>query len=290
MLNGNRTEQSFNIHTGKGSNSKSTLFSMISQIFGDYYLNVNAETFTKPKKEANSTGELYKAKGKRCLCSNEPENDKDNKLQIGLLKKIAGGCKETLKERGLYQEPIEFPIHFQLNILCNSKPTLSSVDGGIGRRIRVCKYNVKFVDEPDEDNRFEAKLNPDMMDILTSDRIRDTFIKMLIDRWINTTSKLKSLPVPKQVKQDSLEYIDDCNEVLGFIMDGYIITNNEKDKIQSSALFNDFKSKTNSKMLASKFKDDMLAISGVVFKKMKSSNFFIGIKEKPEQQTEDNDD
>jgi hypothetical protein len=34
----------------------------------------------------------------------------------------------------------------------------------------------------------------------------------------------------------------------------------------------------------------MLAISGVVFKKMKSSNFFIGIKEKPEQQTEDNDD
>ena len=68
MLNGNRTEQSFNIHTGKGSNSKSTLFSMISQIFGDYYLNINAETFTKPKKEAKSTGELYKAKGKKCLC------------------------------------------------------------------------------------------------------------------------------------------------------------------------------------------------------------------------------
>ena len=84
MLNGNRTEQSFNIHTGKGSDSKSKLFTMISQIFGDYYLHVNAETFTKPKKETNSTGELQKAKGKRCLCSNEPENDKDNKLQIGL--------------------------------------------------------------------------------------------------------------------------------------------------------------------------------------------------------------
>ena len=113
---------------------------------------------------------------------------------------------------------------------------------------------------------------------------------MLIERWINTTSTLKTLPVPKQVKEDSLEYIDDCNEVLGFIMDGYIVTNNEKDKIQSSALFNDFKSKTNSKMLASKFKDDMLAISGITNKRLKSGVYFFGIKEKTEQLTEDIDD
>ena len=80
---------------------------------------------------------------------NETEKDKD---KIGLLKKIAGGYKETLKERGLYQEPIEFPIHFQLNILCNSKPTLSSVDGGISRRIRICGYKVKFVENKQEKN------------------------------------------------------------------------------------------------------------------------------------------
>jgi P4 family phage/plasmid primase-like protien len=287
MINGNRTEQSFNIHTGSGSNSKSTLFTMINNIFGDYYLNINAETLTKPKKEANSTGELYKAKGKRCLCSNEPENDRDNKLQVGLLKKIAGGYKENLKERGLYQEPIEFPIQFQLNILCNSKPTLSSVDGGISRRIRVCKYNVKFVEEPDENNKLQAKLNPDMMDILTSDKMRNVFIKMLTDRWINSTSKFKTIPIPKQIQENSLEYVEDCNEVLGFIMEGYIITNNEKDKVQSSILFNDFKIKTNSKMLSSKFKDDVLGISGITNKRLKSGIFFMGLKEKT---TEDIDE
>lgn len=209
--------------------------------------------------------------------------DKDNKLQVALLKKIASGFKETLKERGLYQDAIEFPIQFQLNILCNSKPTLSSVDGGISRRIRICGYKVKFVENPDKNNKYQAKLNPEMMNIMTTENIRNAFIVMLIERWINTTSKIKILQVPEQIKEDSIEYIQDCNEVLGFIMDGYDITNDEKDRIQSSCLFNSFKLKTNSKILSSKFKDDILGISGILFKKMKTGNFFIGLKEKHEE-------
>jgi len=105
---------------------------------------------------------------------------------------------------------------------------------------------------------------------------------MTIDRWINTTSNIKMLQVPKQIKEDSIDYVESCNEVLGFILDGYEITNNEKDRIQSSYSFNCFKLKTNTKMLSSKFKDDMVNIPGVSFKKMKNDNFFIGLKEKSE--------
>ena len=68
-------------------------------------------------------------------------------------------------------------------------------------------------------------------------------------------------------------------------MDGYEITNNEKDKIQSSYLFNSFKIKTNSKMLSSKFKDDMLGISGIIFTKTKGIQYFRGLKEKTEETT-----
>ena len=39
-INGNRTKQSFNIHTGSGSNSRSTLFTTINKSFGDYSLNI----------------------------------------------------------------------------------------------------------------------------------------------------------------------------------------------------------------------------------------------------------
>ena len=65
-------------------------------------------------------------------------------------------------------------------------------------------------------------------------------------------------------------------------MDGYKVTNNENNKISSSYLSTQFKSKTNSKMTTSIFKDDMLVISGIALKKMKAGNYFIALKAKPE--------
>jgi hypothetical protein len=58
------------------------------------------------------------------------------------------------------------------------------------------------------------------------------------------------------------------------ILEGYEITNNEDDKIASLLIFTLFNSKTNSKMTASKFKDDMIGISGIVS--------FLGLKKKHE--------
>ena len=182
----------------------------------------------------------------------------------------------------MHAESIEFPIFFGVEGACNNKPTLSSVDGGIGRRVRIINYPVKFIDEPDANNKYQALLNPEMAGILSSDAIRNTYIRMLIDRFVNVASKVTKENVPTQIKDDSNEYIQDCNEVLGFILDGYEVTNNEDDKISSSYLSTQFKSKTNSKMTTSKFKDDMVGISGITFKKMKTGNYFIGLKAKPE--------
>ena len=281
-LYGERKIQTFNIHTGSGSNSKSTKIIMMKSAIGEYFVEINAETFTRPPRSANATSELYIAKGKRLVFFNEPENDADNKLQVGLFKKMADGYKGTLKARGLYAESIEFPIFFRVEGACNNKPTLSSVDGGIGRRVRIINYPVKFIDEPDVNNKYQALLNPEMAGILSSDAIRNTYIKMLIERFIKVASKITKENVPNQIKDDSNEYIQDCNEVLGFILDGYEITNNEDDKIASSLIFTLFKSKTNSKMTASKFKDDMIGISGITNKRLKSGVYFLGLKKKPD--------
>ncbi len=64
--------------------------------------------------------------------------------------------------------------------------------------------------------------------------------------------------------------------MLGFILDGYEITNNEDDKIASSLMFSLKKSKTNTKMTPSKFKDDMLEISGITNKRITSGVYFMG--------------
>ena len=288
-LNGERLFQTFNLHTGSGSNSKSTKFTMIKSVLGEYFCEINAETFTKAPKSANATSELHNAKGKKILFFNEPENDGDNKLQVALMKKMADGYKGTLKARGLYQEMMEFPIFFRVEGCCNNKPTLSSVDGGIGRRVRIINYPVKFIDNPDPINKHQALLNLEMSNILTSTQVRNTFCRLLVDRFINIASKIKSETVPNQISQDSTEYITDSNIVLGFIMEKYTITNNEKDRISSSELFNEFKNQNRgSKMTASKFKEDMISISGITCKKI-SLIYFCGLRPREEADNQDDE-
>jgi len=48
LLNGEKKEQYFNIHTGKGSNSKSALNNLIDTVLGNYVVRASPENFTKP--------------------------------------------------------------------------------------------------------------------------------------------------------------------------------------------------------------------------------------------------
>jgi len=108
-LNADRKEQFFNDHTGNGSNSKTILNYLFESSLGGYACEISPETFTKPKKSANDTGELYKTKGKRAIFSNKPESDQD-KLQTALLKWIANESGRKIIARALYCDPFEFKI------------------------------------------------------------------------------------------------------------------------------------------------------------------------------------
>jgi len=287
-INGNKTEQYFNIHTGSGSNSKTTFNNLFDTVLGGYACRVSAETFTKPKKGSNDTGELYKAKGKRAVFTNEPESDNDNKLQTAILKRVADEKNQKLIARCLYANPIEFPITFQLNIFCNHKPELNSADDGIGRRLRIINYKVKFVNEYPEDydpnNKYIVLKNTDLMDKMTTDGVRNAFIILLLNRWTNRVSKMKHIPVPKQVQEASKEFVEDCNPVLGFIQEYYTITNIENDKVQSKKLYEEFQAEVSDRKITSKrFKDDMLNIGGITYKIENTGRFFRGLKKKPEQ-------
>jgi P4 family phage/plasmid primase-like protien len=277
-LNGEKREQYFNIHTGSGSNSKTTFSGLYESALGGYGCEVSPETFTKPKKSANDTGELYKAKGKRCVFTNEPESDTD-KLQTAILKRIADEGGRKIIARQLYGNPIEFPITFQLNIFCNNKPELSSVDGGIARRLRVIEWKMKFVENPDPNNKYQASRDAELMAKIKTDDIRNAFIIMLLNRWDKRVSAFKLIPVPNEIKDASADFVDDSNPVLGFIMSNYEITNNDKDTINSTEIYTHFTSSNrDSKISNKRFKDDMLGISGISTKRTNKGVLFVGLK------------
>jgi P4 family phage/plasmid primase-like protien len=277
-LNGEKREQYFNIHTGDGSNSKTTFSGLYESVLGGYGCEVSPETFTKPKKTANDTGELYKAKGKRCIFTNEPEADA-GKLQTAILKRIADDGGRKIIARALYGNPVVIPITFQLNMFCNNKPELSSVDGGIARRLRVVEWKMKFVDEPDPNNKYQAPLDAELMAKIRTDDIRNAFIRMLLDRWETRVSAFNLIPVPDEIKEASADFIDDSSRVICFIMNNYDLTNNEDDEIGTDKLYNHFvASCRNSKVSNKRFKDDLLGISGVSFKKNNKGRFYVGLR------------
>jgi P4 family phage/plasmid primase-like protien len=275
-LNGEKKEQYFNIHTGCGSNSKSTFSGLFETILGGYGVNINPSTFTKPPKGANDSGDLWRAKGSRSIFTNEP--DDGDKLQTPIMKSLAEPSNRTIKARGLYKENIEFNITFQLNMFCNNKPELSSVDGGIGRRVRVIEWKMKFVDQEDYDvnNKYHIIKDGSMMKRIITPEIRDAFMRLLLDRWQNRVSKMTFIPVPKDIQEPSASYVADSNPVLGFVMSNLDITHNDKDCIYSNTLYNLFNNKNISQ---TRFKNDLLAL-GIVSKKKRNGLVYVGIKEK----------
>ena len=84
---------------------------------------------------------------------------------------------------------------------------------------------------------------------------------------------------PIEVMQVTNEYMEDCNEVKKFINEFYEITNDNDDKITSRNLYTWFKCRTGLKMDEKSFAYNMAEL-GISKKKTKTSNIYIGIKEK----------
>jgi len=281
-LNGANNEQSVMFHTGRGSNSKTTLFSLIETVFGDYYISLNAETFTE-KKRANACNDLYKLKGKRFTTFNEPDDTDGTELQASTLKEFGDNASTKLHGNQKYKDPIDFKNQSTLHGAMNKKPNVSGVDGGIKRRVKIIEYTTQFV-ETIRDSNYERLIDPDFMKQISQDDMRDAFIIMLFNNWIKNVKDEKIVNVPECIKEDSAEYCDSCDIVKQFINETFEITNDINDRIKSSELYLKFKSYTKSngieKSLSDKkFKENMLEIRGITLKRS-NGVFYCGLTSK----------
>ena len=232
-LIGKNLFQEIYFKTGSGANGKSTEQNLYAHTFGKYAGQPNAEVLTKPSKGANETSELHNTKGKRVLFLQEP--DTNDKLVISRVKKLTGGDK--LSVRGLYCNATEFFPQFKIIMSLNDMIAFSKMDGGIQRRTRVLTYEYRFVDEPDPENEGQ-KLKDSTLESKFKDdvRYRDACISILLSNWVNIKD-LTALKPPASVFEESLEYCNCNNPVMGFINETFEITNNANDEIMYSVLF-----------------------------------------------------
>jgi len=286
-LNGANEEQHFFIHTGSGSNAKTSTMDMVYNAFGNYSVELSPEQFTQPPK-ANGNNELFKVKGKRWCGFNEPDDDNGNKIQTATMKKFAETSNGTITGKDLYQSPITFKNQATLHGCMNNKPTLSTVDGGIARRIRIIDYKVKFVSNPNSDNQYEKPLDSSIKTKLNTKEIRNTFIRILLKRWEDNVSEVDIIKIPASVQKSTDDYIADCNSVLGFISEIYEITNQNKDRVGPRDLYIEYKSwlQNNNPMSDKKFKEYLTNMGIKTDGKSNGKRYYAGLKKRLETNTD----
>jgi len=220
-LSGRKGKDLIYTNTGIGSNGKSMTIELIKYTFGQYYENIPIKMLTAQNNSSHNTPDpfLSTLKGIRFASSNEPSDGA--KINDSFIKNI--GSQEEQKYRLLFSNVVSTLIfQLKLHIFCNDKLKLKGDDGGIKRRMVVINYGSKFEEVSNEKNHIYK------VDYSLKNKIklwRSDYMKILLDLYdINY-----EYSCPKEILEASNQYMEDNNDILKFIKENIIITNNETD-------------------------------------------------------------
>ena len=196
-LIGNNDNQTFNIYIGLGRNGKSKLVDLMSKVLGDYKATVPVTLLTQKRNQIGSTSsEIVQLMGVRYAVMQEP--CKGESINEGIMKEITGG--DPIQGRALFKESVTFIPQFKLVVCTNELFDIKSNDDGTWRRIRVCDFKSKFVENPYEnEDKFPKEDYPYQFEV--DKKIDDKFYKwapVLASMLVNMT--YKNLGVVKDSK------------------------------------------------------------------------------------------
>ena len=224
----------FTIFTGSGRNGKSKLVDLIELTFGEYWGTVSSSLFTRKRPDANSPDPgLLSLSHKRIITSSEPE--KKENLNSGFIKFLTGKDSTTLRNCHS-NEIIKFKPKFITIFICNDIPDCDDIDKAFSKRLRCINFPTEFVNDPVKNNQKKIDVNINK----NFEYWKLDFMLLLIEKYkiyiktheLNPTENI--LKWTNQYKEDTdlyLQFLNECTEE----------SNDEKDRIHCSILYNSFK-------------------------------------------------
>lgn len=261
---GSTQEQKIFFLYGTGSNGKSVLLNVLREIAGCYGLTFEAEGLMQTKHEPHP--EMFaKLVGKRMAVSNElPQNGRWHEARV---KALTGSDK--ISARFMKKDSFEFtPNHTHL-VSANFRPRLSGDDAAMARRMVLVPFEAKFEGKT-KDPQLPEKLRAEYPGIL----------QWVIDgagKW-----HADGLGVPEKTAAASAEYMEDMNDLQSWLDECCTVAPNVQTP--SSILYKDFRDWKESRGEAcpaiGTFKDRLQRVEGIMFKKTKTANIWIGVGRK----------
>lgn len=215
---GGVSEESLIIAYGEGRNGKSTLFNVIARVLGSYSGSLSADVLTNSCRR-NIKPELAELRGKRFVIASELEEG--NGLNTAVLKQLCS--TDPIYAEPKYRRPFSFiPTH--LVVLCtNHLPSISTMDTGTWRRIKVVPFNA-VIQGSSETKNYTERLFEDAGGAIL--------------KWVMDGSKMViendcKIVVPEVVQNAIDEYRATNNDFKDFLddcckrCDGYSISSGE---------------------------------------------------------------
>lgn len=239
-LIGTNENQTFNIYTGSGCNGKSKLVELMSKAMGDYKATVPITLITQSRTGiGNTSSEVVQLMGVRYAVMQEPS--KGDKINEGIMKEITGG--DPIQGRALFKEAVTFIPQFKLVVCTNALFDIKSNDDGTWRRIRVCDFASKFLENPNEDqDKFPIENYPYQykIDKKIDEKFNDwapIFISMLVNLAFETQGHVKDC---KSVLSESDKYREGQDYLAEFAKDR--IQRKNDAKIKKTEILEEFRS------------------------------------------------
>lgn len=144
-LFGNCKNQTFQIYKGEGSNGKSMLVDLMGHTLGKYKATAPLSLVCgEGTKSGGTSSEVIQLKGVRYVVMNEPSKNQAPMTE-GRMKEISGN--DPITARALYREAETFIPQFSLSVCANVYLKINTNDDGTWRRIKICPFPSKFIDE-----------------------------------------------------------------------------------------------------------------------------------------------
>jgi P4 family phage/plasmid primase-like protien len=259
-LDGHNRDENFYIWSGKnatGGNGKSTLTDLMTSSLGEYACEPPVSLITGKRETANSANSaLASIRNKRAVFMGEPPSNQ--MIQVDIMKSLTGGDKVSTRE--LHQSQIEFKPHAKFFLACNKIPSVSDLDGGVTRRLKITEFVSRFTDEisvvkektgtestSDNDSEssekvYEFQKDPDLKSRVDSGYYNTAFISILLHYY--RIYREEGLIPPHQVVSVTKKYENNNNNIKSFI-DENIIKGDKKDSITKEELKQAYKSDFN---------------------------------------------
>lgn len=240
-LDGHIRDENFYIYSGKnntGGNGKSTIMDLLLKSLGDYACVSPVSLITSKRESANSANSaLASIRNKRAVVMQEPESNEQ--IQAGTMKALSGGDRVSTRE--IFSSQTEFKPHAKFFMCCNKIPSISDIDGGVIRRLRISEFISRFVEEPNPENLkngiHEFKIDKDLKAKL--DSYKSVFMCILIDYY--KCYREEGLVPPGPVVHVTKKYENDNNIIKQFI-DENIVTGTKSDSVSKDQLKEIYKS------------------------------------------------